>query len=122
MTALAWFAVRLLLAGGPVSGWRARIDLSHRREPCRRWGLSRLWAPGVLAACVWLVFVVREKGCVNAGRGGSPPRGGVVCLLFPYMLVSGGVLLSHTVSGAVPSALVGLTSGFGMGPGVSPPL
>ena len=35
--------------------------------------------------------------------------------------MSGGVLLSHTVSRAVPSALEGLTSGFGMGPGVSPP-
>jgi hypothetical protein len=34
-------------------------------------------------------------------------------------VVFGGVLLSHTVSGAVPSALKGLTSGFGMGPGVS---
>src|SRR5690625_2734565 len=33
--------------------------------------------------------------------------------------VSGGVLLSHPVSGAVPSALKGLASGFGMGPGVS---
>ena len=31
----------------------------------------------------------------------------------------GGVLLSHHLSGAVPSALAGLTSGFGMGPGVS---
>jgi hypothetical protein len=36
--------------------------------------------------------------------------------------VFGGVLLSHTLSGAVPSALEGLASGFGMGPGVSPPL
>ena len=36
---------------------------------------------------------------------------------------SGGVLLSHLVSKAVPSALEGLTSGFGMGPGVTlPPL
>ena len=34
----------------------------------------------------------------------------------------GGVLLSHSLSVAVPLALVGLTSGFGMGPGVSPPL
>ncbi len=33
--------------------------------------------------------------------------------------VSGGVLLSHTLSSAVPSALEGLASGFGMGPGVS---
>ena len=34
----------------------------------------------------------------------------------------GGDLLSHPASRAVPSALEGLTSGFGMGPGVSPPL
>jgi hypothetical protein len=34
----------------------------------------------------------------------------------------GGDLLSHPVAGAVPSAREGLTSGFGMGPGVSPPL
>jgi hypothetical protein len=34
----------------------------------------------------------------------------------------GSDLLSHPVSRAVPSALEGLTSGFGMGPGVPPPL
>jgi hypothetical protein len=34
----------------------------------------------------------------------------------------GGVLLSHSLSVAVPLALAGLTSGFGMGPGVSLPL
>ena len=34
--------------------------------------------------------------------------------------MSGGVLLSHAVPRAVPSALKGLTSGFGMEPGVSP--
>ena len=34
----------------------------------------------------------------------------------------GDVLLSHKVSLAVPSALAGLTSLFGMGRGVSPPL
>ena len=37
----------------------------------------------------------------------------------PFWKVSGGVLLSHSLSVAVPSALKGLTSGFGMGPGVS---
>jgi hypothetical protein len=36
----------------------------------------------------------------------------------PEML-SGDVLLSHTVTSAVPSAQTGLASGFGMGPGVS---
>ena len=35
---------------------------------------------------------------------------------------SGDDLLSHPVSRAVPSALEGLTSGFGMEPGVTPPL
>ena len=40
----------------------------------------------------------------------------------PWEWLSGGVLLSHTVAGAVPSALKGLASGFGMGPGVSPSL
>jgi hypothetical protein len=34
--------------------------------------------------------------------------------------MSGGVLLSHAAPRAVPSAQKGLTSGFGMGPGVSP--
>lgn len=33
--------------------------------------------------------------------------------------MSGDVLVSHMVSHAVPSALRGLTSGFGMEPGVS---
>jgi hypothetical protein len=36
--------------------------------------------------------------------------------------MSGCVLLSHTVTSAVPSALKGLASGFGMEPGVSPSL
>ena len=37
-------------------------------------------------------------------------------------VMCGGVLLSREASLAVPSALRGLTSGFGMGPGVSPSL
>ena len=37
-------------------------------------------------------------------------------------LNAGGDLLSHTLPGAVPSAQVGLASGFGKGPGVTPPL
>jgi hypothetical protein len=40
----------------------------------------------------------------------------------PLERCSGGVLLSHEASLAVPSALKSLTSGFGMGPGVSPSL
>jgi hypothetical protein len=39
-----------------------------------------------------------------------------------FSKVPGGDLLSHPVAQAVPSAVRGLTSGFGMGPGVSPSL
>ncbi len=62
-------------------------------------------------------------GCVGLGRecfgyrgkplGACAPRG------FLYVWC-GGVLLSHTLSGAVPSPCQALASGFGMGPGVSP--
>ena len=47
----------------------------------------------------------------GAARGGSGPA--VWCVL-------GGVLLSRTLAGAVPSALSGLASGFGMGAGRFP--
>ena len=40
----------------------------------------------------------------------------------PLNNIPGDVLLSHKVSLAVPSALEGLTSVFGMGTGVTPPL
>ncbi len=52
----------------------------------------------------------------------GPPGSQSTTLAGPLERVLGGVLLSHTPSSAVPSALVGLASGFGMGPGVSPPL
>src|SRR5437660_341064 len=51
----------------------------------------------------------------ESGRG--PPHNGVALDLSK---MPGGVLLSHTLPGAVPSALEGLASGFGMRPGVSP--
>ncbi len=39
-----------------------------------------------------------------------------------FQFTPGSVLLSHTVASVVPSALEGLTSVFGMGTGVAPPL
>ena len=53
-----------------------------------------------------------------AGKARRPAPQGPAFLL----MVCGGVLLSHEASLAVPSALEGLTAGFGMGPGVSPSL
>ena len=49
------------------------------------------------------------------GWGAGPARAGVVGVC------SGGVLLFRSLVGAVPLALGGLASGFGMVPGVSPP-
>src|SRR5262249_59667702 len=40
----------------------------------------------------------------------------------PVRRCLGSDLLCHPVARAVPSALEGLTAGFGMGPGVPPPL
>ena len=52
----------------------------------------------------------KKKG----GAAGRPP---------PLWSFGGGVLLSHTLAGAVPSALAVLASGFGKeSPGVSLPL
>ena len=42
-----------------------------------------------------------------------------VCIELFVLFGVGGFLLSHNLPVAVPSALAGLASGFGMGPGVS---
>ncbi len=73
------------------------------RDCARGWRMrARLWVG------VWVVSKCR-----------MPPTGWSGAF---WQIVFGGVLLSHTLSSAVPSALEGLASGFGMGPGVSPPL
>jgi hypothetical protein len=56
--------------------------------------------------------VPHSRGNVTTNNKGHPKVAFVEKL-------SGGVLLSHTVTRAVPSALRGLASGFGMEPGVS---
>ncbi len=72
-------------------------------------GVKWVWPPGVVAVVV-LVFKWREAPHL------------VVWGLDLVLVLSGGVLLSHILSNAVPSALWVLASGFGMGPGVSPTL
>jgi hypothetical protein len=65
---------------------------------------------------------LRGRGWWGYGEGGSLREHRCSRGDPPSQRMSGGDLLSHAASRAVPSALVGLASGFGMGPGVSPPL
>ena len=93
-SALGWDRVVVgfrIIPGCPLSG--AGVPLS-----------------GVL---VWLLNGCPPQGFGAPCRGFRVPAGDGVW--------SGGFLLSHTLPRAVPSALEGLTSGFGMGPGVSLP-
>ena len=61
---------------------------------------------------------VRVRAGAGSGYRGSPGTfEGYRGFLYVWC---GGVLLSHTLSGAVPSPCQALASGFGMGPGVSP--
>ena len=63
----------------------------------------------------------RKKGTLS----GPPPPGALSAPPRPLPAQrapgAGGALVSHRVAPAVPSALAGLTSGFGMGPGVPRP-
>ena len=70
-------------------------------------------AVALAVACWW--WLVVGVGMVRDGTpcGGAVPR---------VLLCCGGVLLSHNLSVAVPSALPGLASRFGMVLGVSPVL
>ena len=67
----------------------------------------------LLVACWWWLVVG-----VGMERDGTPCGGAVPRIL----LCCGGVLLSHNLSVAVPLALPGLASRFGMVLGVSPVL
>ena len=82
------------LVGGRSSGKQVRIQK---------------WPAPFVGWAVKCVALDTEMACPDRGR--------------PFLHVeSGGVLLSHPLPEAVPSALEGLASGFGMRPGVSPPL
>ncbi len=101
--------------GLPRSRTRRAVSLRPRR---RGWpgmvpdvGLMSARSPGCFCGGVW-VWVVSVSG-MRKPLGACAPRG------FLYVWC-GGVLLSHTLSGAVPSPCQALASGFGMGPGVSP--
>ena len=81
---------------------------------CVSWcELVELWA------CVGLACYVCWRGWVCKRRG-MTPHSAVSSL--SDLVCCGGVLLSHNLSVAVPSALPGLASRFGMLLGVSPVL
>ena len=71
----------------------------------------------------------RKRGGRPQTKGGTPsgPPSQAPCPRIPAPSPAqrapgaGGALVSHRVAPAVPSALAGLTSGFGMGPGVPRP-
>ena len=60
----------------------------------------------------------RGGGRQTRRKKASPPSSGED----GGLITSGSDLLSHAVSRGVPSALEGLTSVFGMGTGVTPPI
>lgn len=108
-----WWLVVLSCSGGWCGVWSGGVVCGSvgGGGPAGR-------LPGCLVVpVVWCAGVVVEW--LSPRRGWGPLVG------FPAPcgdgVWSGGLLLSHTLPRAVPSALEGLTSGFGMGPGVSLP-
>ena len=92
--------------------------------------LSAAVSGGVVVVCRVVWRVAGAGGCpwsraCGAGeeKAGADKKGGRWAAPPFSCGVGGGVLLSHTLAGAVPSALAVLASGFGKeGPGVSLPL
>jgi hypothetical protein len=85
----------------------------HRQS--NYYGLERIWKvsgrknKGRATAFIWMSIILKRKRPVSHTRSGAF-----------FIIIPGGDLLSHTVTHAVPSALRGLTSVFGMGTGVTP--
>ena len=96
---------RSQVAAGAVGRWRgwASGPLQQRRRLEREWPRYRT-----------------QRSDPHARRGGKNGEGEALSRL-PFEK-SGGVLLSQGRTSQVPSALEGLTSVFGMGTGVTPPL
>jgi hypothetical protein len=97
----------------------------RRAVPGRRPVVGRAGVP----TCVGAKSGIQNSGAAAPEAGAARARTwkglemrrgpSTVCGWASSQSMSGDVLLSHTVSRAVPSALKGLASGFGMEPGVS---
>ena len=117
----------------PTTEWHQHIQ-NRRSDPCIAAQISRgptgMGRPRCRVGAGGVLFVsgyARSPGCFCGGvwvwvvsvSGMRKPLGACAPRGFLYVWC-GGVLLSHTLSGAVPSPCQALASGFGMGPGVSP--
>ena len=113
---------------GELDSIRSGRGVSARHRPPLRGGCGWGWQANPIETFPWCSGLV--PGC-GVGVASLPAGVGVVLLWVvkkggphvcgaPLLEVGGGgVLLSHTLASAVPSACPGLASGFGMGPGVS---
>ena len=99
-----------------VTSWRASLGAATDDHAASR--RTDLWTTPVPYAAA----VGRQSGPERAPQHARKCTEGATVRWPLLQKMFGGVLLSHILSGAVPLALAGLTSGFGMGPGVSLPL
>lgn len=106
----------------PLASGRWKMMLRNRSG--RGWALveklfpANLSWPELIAAVSGLPGAMDRRVaclCKVAEYGKAHRLGWALCQVW-----CGGVLLSHTLSGAVPLPCQVLASGFGMGPGVSP--
>ena len=98
---------------GSASGVGRRRGLGMPPETCERTGRD---APGGAASARRRPTgaPINARGPPGSSSPGALPRA-------KRAASAGGALPSHRIPPAVLSALAGLTSGFGMGPGVPPP-
>ena len=94
--------------------FRASMSVRVWMRLVRAWLRAVRWCCVLVVASGWLIHSVPAMGSAPGGAPLWSPRG------LDRWFVLGGVLLSRTLAGAVPSALSGLASGFGMDTGRFP--
>jgi hypothetical protein len=101
---------------------RTRGPIHPRVNPWSSWCWDRI-DPRKVSGPVPAVMKGWKKDIFTQSQQKRPiiSDGPLIPAFAEINLILGNVLLSHTVTHAVPSALKGLTSVFGMGTGVSPP-
>ena len=104
--------------GSTIPGGTGRLSVGTTAGPGGPVLLS-LAVPGagaIIFPRAVIAGTIRDTHGSMIQKSGPPPHGGG-----PQGFNVGSDLLSHTLTSAVPSALEGLASGFGMEPGVPPP-